>query len=101
MRHSTTMGRSLRPLRPDWSPGVGRSAARHGVAPNQLFTWRRLVAQGRLTAGKSAGFAKSPILLAFRQLCALAPPAAAVMVTVALTASGLGKVHRVVSLWNY
>jgi transposase len=26
-------------------------AHRHGVAPNKLFTWRRLVAQGALTAG--------------------------------------------------
>jgi transposase-like protein len=26
---------------------------RHGVAPNQLFTWRRLVAQGALTAAGS------------------------------------------------
>jgi hypothetical protein len=25
-------------------------ARRHGVAPNQLFTWRRLAAQGSLTA---------------------------------------------------
>jgi transposase len=25
-------------------------ARRHGVAPNQLFTWRRLAAQGALTA---------------------------------------------------
>jgi transposase len=28
-------------------------ARRHGVAPNQLFTWRRLVAQGALTAAGS------------------------------------------------
>jgi transposase-like protein len=28
-------------------------ARRHGVAPNQLFTWRRLVAQGSLTAAGS------------------------------------------------
>jgi transposase len=28
-------------------------ARRHGVAPNQLFTWRRLVAQGGLTAAGS------------------------------------------------
>src|SRR3974390_1250977 len=33
-------------------PGMPVSlvARRHGVAPNQLFTWRRLVAQGALTA---------------------------------------------------
>ena len=29
---------------------VSLVARRHGVAPNQLFTWRRLVAQGSLTA---------------------------------------------------
>jgi Transposase len=28
---------------------VSLVARRHGVAPNQLFTWRRLLAQGALT----------------------------------------------------
>src|SRR5262245_27284794 len=32
---------------------VSLVARRHGVAPNQLFTWRRLVAQGALTAAGS------------------------------------------------
>src|SRR5258708_1030868 len=32
---------------------VSLVAGRHGVAPNQLFTWRRLVAQGSLTAAGS------------------------------------------------
>ena len=32
---------------------VSLVARRHGVAPNQLFTWRRLVAQGSLTAAGS------------------------------------------------
>jgi transposase len=34
-----------------FEPGMTVSlvARRHGVAPNQLFTWRRLVAQGGLT----------------------------------------------------
>src|SRR6266487_3815529 len=32
---------------------VSLIARRHGVAPNQLFTWRRLVAQGALTAAGS------------------------------------------------
>ena len=36
-------------------PGMTVSllARRHGVAANQLFTWRRLVAQGSLTAAGS------------------------------------------------
>jgi transposase len=32
---------------------VSLVARRHGVAPNQLFTWRRLVARGSLTAAGS------------------------------------------------
>jgi transposase-like protein len=38
-----------------FEPGMTVSlvARRHGVAPNQLFTWRRLVAQGCLTAAGS------------------------------------------------
>ena len=32
---------------------VSLVARRHGVAPNQLFSWRRLVAQGGLTAAGS------------------------------------------------
>ena len=32
---------------------VSLVARRQGVAPNQLFTWRRLVAQGALTAAGS------------------------------------------------
>ena len=38
-----------------FEPGMTVSlvARRHGVAPNQLFTWRRLVAHGSLTAAGS------------------------------------------------
>ena len=38
-----------------FAPGMTVSlvARQHGVAPNQLFTWRRLVAQGSLTAAGS------------------------------------------------
>ena len=38
-------------------PGVTVSlvARRHGIAPNQLFAWRRLAAQGALTATQSDG----------------------------------------------
>jgi transposase len=32
---------------------VSLVARRHGVAPNQLFAWRRLVAKGSLTAAGS------------------------------------------------
>src|ERR1700747_3274351 len=38
---------------PTVSMTVSLVARRHGVAPNQLFTWRRLVAQGSLTAAGS------------------------------------------------
>jgi transposase len=35
-----------------WAPGMSVSlvAQRHGIAPNQLFTWRRLYASGALSA---------------------------------------------------
>jgi len=38
-----------------FEPGMTVSlvARQHGVAPNQLFTWRRLVAHGSLTAAGS------------------------------------------------
>jgi len=38
-----------------FEPGITVSlvARRHGVAPNQLFTWRRLVVEGALTAAGS------------------------------------------------
>ena len=38
-----------------FAPGMTVSlvARQHGVAPNQLFTWRRLVAHGSLTAAGS------------------------------------------------
>ncbi len=38
-----------------FEPGttVSLVARRHGVAPNRLFAWRRLVAQGGLTAAGS------------------------------------------------
>src|SRR5256884_9553354 len=38
-----------------FGPGMTVSlvARRHGVAPNQLFTWRRLVVEGALTAAGS------------------------------------------------
>ena len=40
-----------------FEPGMTVSlvARRHGVAPNQLFTWRRLVAQGGLLTAAGSG----------------------------------------------
>jgi transposase len=45
----------VRMVEETFEPGMTVSlvARRHGVAPNQLFTWRRLVAQGSLTAAGS------------------------------------------------
>src|SRR4029077_6651555 len=45
----------VRMVEETFEPGmtVRLVARRHGVAPNQLFTWRRLVAQGSLTAAGS------------------------------------------------
>jgi len=42
----------VRMVEETYEPGstVSLVARRHGVAPNQLFTWRRLAAQGALTA---------------------------------------------------
>src|SRR5262245_24470483 len=44
MPHSCSLGDCVRSV---------RGLSQHGVAPNQLFTWRRLVAQGSLTAAGS------------------------------------------------
>ena len=46
---------SKRPSSRTFEPGMTVSlvALRHGIAANQLFTWRRLVAQGSLTAAGS------------------------------------------------
>jgi transposase len=45
----------VRMVEETFAPGmtVRFVARQHGVAPNQLFTWRRLVAQGTLTAAGS------------------------------------------------
>src|ERR1700693_5863355 len=45
----------VRMVEETFEPGMTVSlvARRHGVAPNQLFTWRRLVTQGSLTAAGS------------------------------------------------
>jgi transposase len=45
----------VRMVEETFEPGMtaGLVARRHGAAPNQLFTWRRLVAQGSLTAAGS------------------------------------------------
>lgn len=55
-RRRWTAAEKVRMVKETFEPGMTVSlvARRHGVAPNQLFTWRRLVAQGSLTAAGSA-----------------------------------------------
>src|SRR3974377_173622 len=54
-RRRWTASEKVRMVEETCEPGMTVSlvARRHGVAANQLFTWRRLVAQGRLTAAGS------------------------------------------------
>lgn len=60
-RRRWTAAEKVRMVEETHEPGatVSLVARRHGVAPNQLFTWRRLVAQGALTAA-GAGEAVVP-----------------------------------------
>ena len=54
-RRRWTASEKVRMVEETLAPGMTVSlvARQHGVAPNQLFTWRRLVAQGGLTAAGS------------------------------------------------
>ena len=54
-RRRWTASEKVRMVEETFEPGMTVSlvARQHGVAPNQLFTWRRLVAQGSLTAAGS------------------------------------------------
>src|SRR6516225_8533798 len=54
-RRRWTAPEKVRMVEETFEPGMTVSlvARRHGVAANQLFTWRRLVAQGSLTAAGS------------------------------------------------
>ena len=54
-RRRWTAAEKVRMVEETFEPGMTVSlvARRHGVAPNQLFAWRRLVAQGALTAAGS------------------------------------------------
>jgi transposase len=54
-RRRWTASEKVRMVEETFEPGttVSLVARRRGVAPNQLFTWRRLVAQGSLTAAGS------------------------------------------------
>ena len=54
-RRRWTASEKVRMVEETFAPGMTVSlvARQHGVAPNQLFTWRRLVAQGSLTAAGS------------------------------------------------
>ena len=51
-RRRWTASEKVRMVEETFVPGMTVSlvARRHGVAPNQLFTWRRLVAQGGLAS---------------------------------------------------
>ena len=55
-RRRWTASEKVRMVEETFEPGMTVSlvARRHGVAPNQLFTWRRLVAQGGLTQPAAA-----------------------------------------------
>jgi transposase len=54
-RRRWTASEKVRMVEETFAPGMTVSlvARQHGVAPNQLFTWHRLVAQGSLTAAGS------------------------------------------------
>src|SRR5215467_910025 len=54
-RRRWTAAEKVRIVEETFEPGMTVSlvARRHGVAPNQLFTWRRLVVEGALTAAGS------------------------------------------------
>jgi transposase len=54
-RRRWTASEKVRMVEESFEPGMTVSpvARRHGVAPNQLFTWRRSVAQGGLLAAGS------------------------------------------------
>ncbi len=51
-RRRWTAAEKMRLVEQTFAPGMTVSlvARQHGIAPNQLFTWRRLAAQGALTA---------------------------------------------------
>ena len=54
-RRRWTAPEKVRMVEETFEPGMTVSlvARRHGIAPNQLFTWRRLVVEGALTAAGS------------------------------------------------
>src|SRR5947199_10399320 len=54
-RRRWTAPEKVRMVEETFEPGMTVSlvARRHGVAPNQLLTWRRLVVEGALTAAGS------------------------------------------------
>jgi transposase len=54
-RRHWTASEKVRMFEETFGPGITLSLVdrQHGAAPNQLFTWRRLGAQGSLTAAGS------------------------------------------------
>ena len=62
-RRRWTAAEKMRLVEQTFAPGMTVSlvARQNGIAPNQLFTWRRLAAQGALTAtGAARGGPKAP-----------------------------------------
>ncbi len=60
-RRRWTPEEKIRIVEETYLPGMSVSlvARQHGIAGNQLFTWRRLMAQGALTAASAGGGGRS------------------------------------------
>jgi transposase-like protein len=90
-RRRWTAPEKVRMVEETFEPGMTVSlvARRHGVAPNQLFAWRRLVAQGSLTAAGS-GEASGAMTAALQWMNVIGVGAPTALRSAATTASGCG-----------